>query len=322
MLSCRLTLKHDKAMAKIYVASSWRNSNQQQIVNLIRRNGHQVYDFRHPNDTPNNYRWDEIDPEWKKWDITQYMSALSHPIAEVGFNNGLRAMMDADVCVLLLPCGKSAHAQAGFMAGQGKKVVAVMMQQQEAELMYKLFDKVVTTPRELIAYLDSLDHKPKEFQVLNLVLENTYYDMILHKTKREEYREIKPYWTKRLFFLSPGMNGSRTGNVNGNRSGKENGDDKEKGNGRRKDKEKETYPNIPDSILKEWEEKEIQINTLITNGTIIPKHYTHICFRRGYTNTPLFVEMMGIQVGYGKPKWGAPKQKEVFILQLGNIINT
>ena len=314
-------------MARIYVASSWRNDNQQQIVNLIRSHGHQVYDFRHPNDTPNNYRWDEIDPEWKKWDITQYMSALSHPIAEVGFNNGLKAMTDADICVLLLPCGKSAHAQAGFMAGQGKKVVAAMMQPQEAELMYKLFDKVVTTPKELIAYLDSLDHKPKEFQVLNLVLENNYYDMILHKTKKEEYREIKPYWTKRLFSLSPEINVNATEirKENGyeTRNGKGNGNEKIMDNKTRnrngKGKEKETSHNIPDRMLKEWEEKGIHISTLITDGTIIPKPYTHICFRRGYTNTPLFVEMMGIHVGYGKTKWGAPKHEEVFILQLGDI---
>ena len=304
-------------MAKIYVASSWRNDNQQQIVNLIRRHGHHVYDFRHPNDAPNSYRWDEIDPEWKHWDITQYMSALSHPIAEVGFNNGLRAMTDADVCVLLLPCGKSAHAQAGFMAGQGKKVVAVMMQPQEAELMYKLFDKVVTTPRELMAYLDSLDHKPKEFQVLNLVLENTYYDMILHKDKKEEYREIKPYWTKRLFSLSPEIIVIETVK----RSDKRNRNGKERGYENRKGMEKESSHNIPDRMLMEWEENKININTLITNGTIIPKPYTHICFRRGYTNTPLFVEMMGVHVGYGKTKWGAPKQKEVFILKLGNITN-
>lgn len=33
---------------------------------------------------------------------------------------------------------------------------------------------------------------------LDLVLKYTYYDMILTGIKREEYREIKPYWTKRI----------------------------------------------------------------------------------------------------------------------------
>ena len=35
-------------------------------------------------------------------------------------------------------------------------------------------------------------------ECLDLVLKNTYYDMIVSGIKREEYREIKPYWTKRI----------------------------------------------------------------------------------------------------------------------------
>ena len=36
-------------MAKIYVASSWRNSYQQDVVSFLRNEGHEVYDFTHPN---------------------------------------------------------------------------------------------------------------------------------------------------------------------------------------------------------------------------------------------------------------------------------
>lgn len=35
-------------MAKIYVASSWRNQHQPQVVSFLREQGHEVYDFRHP----------------------------------------------------------------------------------------------------------------------------------------------------------------------------------------------------------------------------------------------------------------------------------
>ena len=34
---------------------------------------------------------------------------------------------------------------------------------------------------------------------LHLTLHKIYFDQILAKTKKIEYREIKPYWTKRLF---------------------------------------------------------------------------------------------------------------------------
>lgn len=42
-------------MSRIYIASSWRNGFQQQLVQELRKRGHKVYDFRHPygrNDAP------------------------------------------------------------------------------------------------------------------------------------------------------------------------------------------------------------------------------------------------------------------------------
>ena len=35
-------------MAKIYVASSWRNVFQQDVVAILRDLGHEVYDFKNP----------------------------------------------------------------------------------------------------------------------------------------------------------------------------------------------------------------------------------------------------------------------------------
>ena len=35
-------------------------------------------------------------------------------------------------------------------------------------------------------------------ECLDLVLKYKWYDMIVNGIKREEYREIKPYWTKRI----------------------------------------------------------------------------------------------------------------------------
>ena len=36
-------------------------------------------------------------------------------------------------------------------------------------------------------------------KVLHLTLHRKWFKQILNKTKKIEYREIKPYWTKRLF---------------------------------------------------------------------------------------------------------------------------
>ena len=61
--------------------------------------------------------------------------------------------MWADACVLVLPCGRSAHTEAGWMAGHGKKVVVYIPKMEEPELMYKLFDKVAGTLDEVIKAL-------------------------------------------------------------------------------------------------------------------------------------------------------------------------
>lgn len=51
-------------MAKNYVASSWRNSYQQNVVSFLRNEGHEVYDFTHPNgDMSYGFSWSSIDPK-------------------------------------------------------------------------------------------------------------------------------------------------------------------------------------------------------------------------------------------------------------------
>ena len=48
---------------KIYVASSWRNERQPEVVRCLRQRGHEVYDFRHPTPGDFGFRWSEIDLE-------------------------------------------------------------------------------------------------------------------------------------------------------------------------------------------------------------------------------------------------------------------
>ena len=52
--------------------------------------------------------------------------------------------------VLVLPCGRSAHTEAGWFAGKGLKTIVYMPEKQEPELMYKLFDGVVGSMDELV----------------------------------------------------------------------------------------------------------------------------------------------------------------------------
>ncbi len=140
-------------MAKIYVASSWRNEYQQAVVQLLRKYGHEVYDFKNPAPGVQGFSWSSVDVNWKNWEVWQYIDALKHPMSERHFTLDFDGMKWADVCVLLLPSGKSAHTEAGWMKGAGKKVYAVIPESMEAELMYKLFDEVFDDVQSLIMHL-------------------------------------------------------------------------------------------------------------------------------------------------------------------------
>lgn len=140
-------------MAKIYVASSWGNKYYTEVVAALRDAGHEVYDFRNPPHGGNGFRWTDIDENALSWNFEQYAEGLQHPKAERQFSADLEALDWADTCVLVLPCGRSAHTEAGWMAGAGKKVVVYIPEMVEPELMYKLFHIVVDS---IDAILDAL----------------------------------------------------------------------------------------------------------------------------------------------------------------------
>lgn len=138
---------------KIYVASSWRNeARQQATVRELREAGHEVYDFRNPAPGNSGFAWSSIDPNWQEWNPETFRAALHHPIAEQGFAFDFNAMKSADACVLVSPCGRSAHLELGWCAGAGKKSI-VLLAPGEPELMYKIADHICTSLSEVVEHL-------------------------------------------------------------------------------------------------------------------------------------------------------------------------
>jgi hypothetical protein len=148
-------------MSKIYIASSWRCIYQPEIVKLLRAEKYEVYDFRNPQDGNKGFHWSEIDAQWQGWDPTRYRKALSHPIAKKGFNYDFDAMRWADTCVLVLPCGRSSHIEAGYFVGRGKPLHVLISEKCEPELMYKMATSISISVYEL---LDNLRQEPTHAQ--------------------------------------------------------------------------------------------------------------------------------------------------------------
>ena len=138
---------------KIYVASSWRNEMQPEVVMVLRLAGHEVYDFRNPRDGDSGFSWSQIDPDWQNWTPAQYVEALKHPIARAGYRSDFDAMEWADAFVLVQPCGRSAHLELGWACGAGKRT-AMLLADGEPELMAKMCDLMALSMDDVIAWLE------------------------------------------------------------------------------------------------------------------------------------------------------------------------
>lgn len=141
-------------MARIYVASSWRNELQPFIVPQLRFAGHEVYDFREPPNGIPGFSWGEVDPNWKTWTAEEYRKCLTtHPIAARGYVSDMRGMEWADTCVLVLPCGRSAHLEAGWFAGRGKRCIILTRDGEEPELMALMATDICVSMDEVLEKL-------------------------------------------------------------------------------------------------------------------------------------------------------------------------
>lgn len=105
---------------------------------------------------------------------------------------------------------------------------------------------------------------------LELVLTGKWFDMTASHEKKEEYRDITPYWVKRIV------------NTGG-----------------------------PTAYLSYFNEEEL-IELANEDGFW---QFTHVRLHRGYTNTTLLIPIESISIGYGRPEWGAPKDRKVFIIK-------
>ena len=156
---------------KIYVASSWRNEERQQaVVKALREAGHSVYDFRHPAPGDTGFSWKQVVGKDQNCDVCHYAMAdgrcscgwqlkdpktfrdevLTHPIAQAAFAKDMNALREADACVLVLPCGRSAHLELGWAQGFIDGWNACARDERVDNLCtrhtYVLMDKIVDEP--------------------------------------------------------------------------------------------------------------------------------------------------------------------------------
>ena len=130
---------------KIYVATSWRNEYQPEVVRVLRGDGHAVYDFR----GEYGFSWREVHEDWRDWTPKQYLEGLKHPAADRGFTRDMEALIWCEVCVYVMPCGPSASMEMGWAKGAGKHVIVYIPELREPDLMVKMADFITDDLNEV-----------------------------------------------------------------------------------------------------------------------------------------------------------------------------
>lgn len=124
---------------KLYVASSWRNPRLDGVFAGLRAAGFECYDFRATN---RSFNWAQIDPSWDRANpvlsAADNQRALRAPVALEAFANDHGGLDWADAGVLVMPCGRSAHLEAGYLLGQGKPVFILLADDERPDLMHLL----------------------------------------------------------------------------------------------------------------------------------------------------------------------------------------
>lgn len=147
-------------MRKIYLATSWKNTEQPKVLARLRGLGHEVYDFRNPSPGNTGFTWEQCEMEWgDPIDMRNPALYVRHVARNAATKEGFKLDRDAlhwcDTCVLLLPCGRSAHLEAGYAMGQGKETFIILDKVGfEPELMYLLGDHICETVADFIVALN------------------------------------------------------------------------------------------------------------------------------------------------------------------------
>ena len=143
-------------MTHLYVASSWRNPLYDSVIERVTAESISHYDFKNPPGRT-GFAWSEIDPDWQAWSARRYIELLNHPIAQAGYASDMDAMDAADVFLLVLPAGRSAHLELGWAAGSGRSTIILTRDGEEPELMAKMADLITDSLDEAIAFIHDLD---------------------------------------------------------------------------------------------------------------------------------------------------------------------
>lgn len=137
---------------KIYLIGSLRNPEIPNIAKTMRQAGLNVFDD-----------WfapgPEADDFWRTYEQGRghtYLEALDGYAAKHIFEFDKHHIDTSDVGVLVLPCGKSAHLELGYMRGKGKRGYILLDEVDRWDVMYQFATGIYTNLDNLIEEIQNV----------------------------------------------------------------------------------------------------------------------------------------------------------------------
>lgn len=137
----------------IYVASSWRNDSYETFLDCLVQNAIDHYNFK-----ADGFHWSDVWPAYHSTGVSarELIVGLEHPTAEKHFKKDMDALVEATACILILPCGRSAHTELGYAVGADKPTCVYFPSSYRAdvepELMYSMCSMVTDEIQEAINF--------------------------------------------------------------------------------------------------------------------------------------------------------------------------
>ncbi|KKL16466.1 hypothetical protein LCGC14_2495240, partial [marine sediment metagenome] len=128
-----------------YIASSWKN--QKAVIVLaeyLETYGFEVDAFCRINDKRYAFHWSELVDDGD--DLANYdaIEMLADPRTQRAFKEDLKWLDWSDCVIMLMPCGRSSHLEAGYAKGQGKLLyIYGAFPKGEFDVMYGMADGLV-----------------------------------------------------------------------------------------------------------------------------------------------------------------------------------
>jgi hypothetical protein len=129
---------------KVYIASSWKNRFLvRQIAEELERLGFEVYDFT----SDKHFVFNITEDTEKARSEIDWIECGKLPATQLACDYDKAGLDWADVGILLHPCGRSAHMEAGILIGQGKPLIIYgTLPRGEFEVQYNLTPHRYTMP--------------------------------------------------------------------------------------------------------------------------------------------------------------------------------